>query len=171
MDQAGALLRDCPRQPGMPVAEGVHRDPRERIEVLLPGLVPEPDARTAAAHPLAEGHSLWEILNHVTAWTRAVQRRLNGEAVELTGADDWPPVSDASDAAWQAAVESFRAAQQDLLAKLKSMSNDELGMFAPGQKYSYSFMLNGLVQHHLYHAGQMALLKKSSVVGRESSGT
>ena len=129
------------------------------------------DARTAAAHPLADGHSLWEILNHVTAWTRVVQRRLNGEAVEPTGADDWPPVSDTGDAAWQAAVASFRAAQQDLLAKLKSMSNDELGMFAPGQKYSYSFMLHGLVQHHLYHAGQMALLKKSSAVGRESSGT
>jgi len=120
------------------------------------------DARTAAAHPIASGHSLWEILHHVTAWTRAVQRRLNGEAVELTGAGDWPPVSDTSEAAWQAAVGSFRAAQQDLLAKLKSMSNDELGLFAPGQKYSYSFMLHGLVQHHLYHAGQMALLKKAS---------
>ena len=124
------------------------------------------DARTAAAHPLAGGHSLWEILNHVTAWTRVVQRRLNGEAVELTGADDWPPVGDTSDASWQAAVASFRAAQQDLLAKLKSMSNDELGMFAPGQKYSYSFMLHGLVQHHLYHAGQMALLKKASAASR-----
>lgn len=119
------------------------------------------DARTAAAHPLAGGHSLWEILHHITAWTRVVQRRLSGEAVELTGADDWPPVNDTGDAAWQAAVASFRAAQQDLLAKLKSMSNDELGMFAPGQKYSYSFMLHGLVQHHLYHAGQMALLKKA----------
>ena len=119
------------------------------------------DAPTAAAHPIADGHSLWEILNHVTVWTRVVQRRLNGEAVEPTGDDDWPPVSDTGDAAWQAAVAAFRAAQQDLLAKLKSMSNDELGMFAPGQKYSYSFMLHGLVQHHLYHAGQMALLKKA----------
>ena len=119
------------------------------------------DARTAAAHPIAEGHSLWEILNHVTVWTKVVQRRLNGEAVDPTGADDWPPAGDTSDAAWQAAVASFRAAQQELLAKLKSMSNDELGMFAPGQKYSYSFMLHGLVQHHLYHAGQMALLKKA----------
>jgi uncharacterized damage-inducible protein DinB len=119
------------------------------------------DAHTAAAHPLAGGHSIWEILNHVTAWTRTVQRRLNGEAVELTGDDDWPPVSDTGDVAWQVAVESFRAAQRDLLAKLKSMSNDELGMFTPGKKYSYSFMLHGLVQHHLYHAGQMALLKKA----------
>jgi uncharacterized damage-inducible protein DinB len=120
------------------------------------------DARTAAARPLAQAHSLWEILHHTTAWSRAVLRRLGGEAVELNGADDWPPVTDTSDAAWQAAVASFRAAQQELFAKLKSMSNDELGSAVPGKNYSNSFMLHGLVQHHLYHAGQMALLKKAA---------
>ena len=36
------------------------------------------------------------------------------------------------------------------------MSNDELGMPVPGKNYSNSFMLHGLIQHHLYHAGQMA---------------
>jgi len=120
------------------------------------------DARTAAARPLAKAHSLWEILHHTTAWSRAVLRRLGGEAVELNGADDWPPVTDNSDAAWQAALASFRDAQQELFAKLKSMSNDELGSAVPGKNYSNSFMLHGLVQHHLYHAGQMALLKKAA---------
>jgi uncharacterized damage-inducible protein DinB len=119
------------------------------------------DARTAAAHPIAGAHSIWEILHHVTAWTRAIVRRLNGQALELDGADDWPPVPDTSDASWQGAIASFRAAQEELLAKLKSMSNDELGMPVPGKNYSNSFMLHGLVQHHLYHAGQMAILKKA----------
>jgi uncharacterized damage-inducible protein DinB len=120
------------------------------------------DASTAAAHPIADAHSLWEILHHITAWSRAVLRRLGGQAVELEGADDWPPVTDTSDATWQAAIASFRAAQQELLAKLKSMSNDELGMTVPGTNYSNSFMLYGVVQHHLYHAGQMAVLKKAT---------
>src|SRR5690242_6537467 len=57
------------------------------------------DAQTASAHPIPAAHSLWEILNHVTAWTRAVMRRLGGETVELQGAEDWPPPpSDASEA-------------------------------------------------------------------------
>ena len=120
------------------------------------------DARTAAAHPIAGAHSIWEILHHMTAWTRAVMRRLGGEAVELSGADDWPPVTDTSDAARQAALAGFRSAQQELQTKLKSTSNDELGMTVPGQNYSNSFMLYGVVQHHLYHAGQIAVLKKSS---------
>ena len=81
------------------------------------------DARAAAAYPIKGAHSIWEILNHITAWTHAIVRRLNGEAVELQGADDWPPVTDGSEPAWQAAIASFRAAQQELLAKLKAMSN------------------------------------------------
>ncbi|MBZ5568967.1 MAG: DinB family protein [Acidobacteriia bacterium] len=120
------------------------------------------DAPTAAAHPIADAHSIWEILNHITVWTRAPILRLGGQAVELDGADDWPPVSDTSEASWQEAVARFRAAQQELLAKLKSMSNDELGMTVPGKNYSNSFMLYGVVQHHLYHAGQMAVLKKAT---------
>ena len=119
------------------------------------------DARAAAAYPIKGAHSIWEILNHITAWTHAIVRRLNGEAVELQGADDWPPVTDAGEACWQTAIASFRAAQQELLAKLKAMSNDELGMPVPGKNYSTSFMLHGIIQHHLYHAGQMAILKKA----------
>jgi uncharacterized damage-inducible protein DinB len=119
------------------------------------------DARTAAAYPISGAHNLWEILHHITAWTRAVVRRLNGQAIELEGADDWPPVTDPCEASWQSAIASFRAAQQELLAKMKAMSNDELGMPVPGKNYSTSFMLHGVIQHHLYHAGQMAILKKA----------
>ncbi len=120
------------------------------------------DAQLAAAHPLAGAHSIWEILNHISAWTGVVQSRLGGAAVELSPAEDWPAISDSSEAAWQRAVSSFRSAQQEFLAKLKVFSNDQLGMPVPGQDYSNSFMLYGLVQHHLYHAGQIALLKKAA---------
>ena len=119
------------------------------------------DARTAAARPIGGAHSIWEILHHITAWTRAVLRRLNGQAVKLEGADDWPPVIDTSDAAWQSGIASFRAAQQDLLAKLNSISDDQLDRQVPGKEYSNYFLLHGVIQHHLYHAGQIAILKKA----------
>jgi uncharacterized damage-inducible protein DinB len=119
------------------------------------------DANTAAARPVAGAHSIWEILHHITAWTIAVLRRLDGEAVELTGADDWPPVTAASEDAWRSTVSFFREAQQALLAKINSMREDQLALPVPGKDYNASFMLHGLVQHHLYHAGQMAILKKA----------
>jgi hypothetical protein len=30
----------------------------------------------------------------------------------------------------------------------------------PGKKYDFYFMLHGVAQHELYHAGQIAILKK-----------
>jgi uncharacterized damage-inducible protein DinB len=120
------------------------------------------DARTAASRPIAGAHSIWELLNHITAWTRAILRRMDGEAVELEGESDWPPVTNPSGPSWQAAIASFRAAQDELLARLPAVTQQQLSAIVPGRKYNYQFMLDGLVQHHLYHAGQMALLKKAS---------
>jgi uncharacterized damage-inducible protein DinB len=120
------------------------------------------DAQAAAARTVAGVHSIWEILHHITAWSRAVVRRLNGETLELTDEQDWPSVREPAQAAWLLALDDFRAAQQEVQTKIKSMSNDELGMPVPGKPYNNWFMLMGLVQHHLYHAGQIALLKKAA---------
>jgi uncharacterized damage-inducible protein DinB len=119
------------------------------------------DAAAAAAHPLPDAHSIWELLLHMTAWSMAVRWRLDGESVELSGVYDWPPGGDASEAAWTKAQLAFRAMQTSLLEKIGSMSEAELAATTPGQSYSNEFMLDGIIQHHLYHAGQMALLKKS----------
>ena len=122
------------------------------------------NASTAAAHPIPGAHSIWELLHHITAWTRAIRLRINGQAVELSGDTDFPPVTDNSEAAWQTAILSFRDVQTELLTKLKSVSNEQLGAMVPGRDYTYLFMFDGLVQHHLYHAGQMALLKKAAAL-------
>jgi hypothetical protein len=44
------------------------------------------------------------------------------------------------------------------------VSNEQLDAIVPGRNYTYLFMFDGLVQHHLYHAGQMALLKKAAAL-------
>ncbi|MGI9102919.1 MAG: DinB family protein [Terriglobales bacterium] len=119
------------------------------------------DANTAAAHPIAGAHSVWELLLHMTVWTRVVLRRLAGETVQPTPAENFPPV-DGGAAGWSAAIEDFQNAQRALLAKLNSMTDDALRLPTPGKPYDFYFMLHGLVQHHLYHAGQMALLKKAA---------
>ncbi len=119
------------------------------------------NAQAAAAHPVPNAHSIWELLNHVTAWTRAIMRRMDGRAVELDGDANFPPVANSSEQAWQRAVSDFRAAQDELLSKLASVTPDQLRATVPGRQYNFLFMFDGLVQHHLYHAGQMALLKKA----------
>jgi len=47
---------------------------------------------------------------------------------------------------------------RETIAKL---DDEKLKEKAAGQEYSIYFMLHGVIQHDLYHAGQIALLKKA----------
>jgi uncharacterized damage-inducible protein DinB len=114
----------------------------------------------AAAHPVHHAHSIWEIVLHIAAWKNAVRRRMHGEDIELTGADDWPPVTDTREAAWKAACESLAEAHRAQLADVSAFDETRLTEMVPGKEYDFYHLLHGAVQHDLYHAGQIALLKK-----------
>lgn len=119
-------------------------------------------ARQASARPLASTHSIWEIVLHISAWEDTVRRRLGGELFEPTGEQNWPSIPDTSDAAWQRALEALRSGHAALERTIALLPDSRLGETVPGQDYSVYFMLHGLVQHNLYHAGQIALLKKAA---------
>jgi uncharacterized damage-inducible protein DinB len=118
-------------------------------------------ATEAAAHPVPGGHSIWELVNHVTAWVRAVHSRVLGKVWELEGEADWPPVRDTSEHAWTAAFEALRRSQSELIATLKTLNDVDLDAPVPNRDYDRAHLLHGLTQHHAYHAGQMSLLKRA----------
>jgi len=118
------------------------------------------DAATASARPVAQAHTIWELVRHVSAWLPAVGRRLEGESVELPAAQDWPATGDASEAAWQNTLAALDHETKQLQEKISKLPEEALRKGVPGSNYSVRFMLEGVIQHHLYHAGQIALLKK-----------
>jgi len=120
-------------------------------------------AARAAARPIAGAHTIWELVLHVAAWDGAVLRRLGGASVELADAENFPPVTDASAAAWRAALAQVRRGHAELVAAVASLPDSRLDDMVPGKEgahYTFYYMLHGVVQHELYHAGQIALLKK-----------
>lgn len=124
-------------------------------------LLHEVSAAQAAAHPLAGRHSVWELVGHIGAWKRVVGRRLTGEIVnDLAPAEDWPDVSDPTEAAWERAKTALDDAQGRLLAAVQALPEGRLSERVPGTESTVYVMLHGLVQHDLYHAGQIALLRR-----------
>ena len=122
----------------------------------------------ARRHHLSEAHSIWELVLHCTAWVREVTRRLGGTTPSLPSEGDWPAVHEAGDeAAWDSArcdlqeailhlARQVREVQPELLDRIVGEERDA----ASGTGVSYYVMLHGVVQHNLYHAGQIALLRK-----------
>ncbi len=120
-------------------------------------------AAQAAARPITNAHSIWELVLHISAWDAAVQKRMTGVAVRLSDARNFPPVTDKSDAAWGKTLEDVRRVHDELIAAVTHFPEADLMKPVPGKKgahYTFSYMLDSLAQHELYHAGQIALLKK-----------
>src|SRR5580692_8893373 len=75
------------------------------------------DAKTAAAHPIAGAHSIWELVLHIAAWDGAVLRRLHSDVpVELEDAENFPAGTDTSEAAWYQALAHAKQVHEQLIA-------------------------------------------------------
>jgi len=120
------------------------------------------DAATAAAHPIKGAHSVWEIVNHLHAWTGVFRKRARLEIVELEGAADWPPVSDTSPAAWKRTIDSLIKEHDVLVHEVAALTDDRLAAKIPNRDHNLWFTLHGAVQHELYHEGQIMMLKKAA---------
>ncbi len=118
-------------------------------------------AKQAAAHPIAKAHSIWELVHHIRAYYPAVQVRLTGKARELADNENWLPVTDTSDAAWRNCLSEMRREHREFVAAVQAFPEAKLDENAPNRDHSYYVLLQGMVQHILYHAGQIAILKKA----------
>jgi uncharacterized damage-inducible protein DinB len=124
-------------------------------------LLEDVDAATAAAKPLADVHSIWELLLHIAAWDVAACRRLAGEKIQLTGVANFPVVPKPTEAAWRRAMAQVKRTHDILVKTVAALPEARLRERVPGKKYDFYRMLHGVAQHELYHAGQIAILKKA----------
>jgi hypothetical protein len=74
---------------------------------------------------------------------------------------DWRLVLDTSSAAWRAATSRLFQSAKRLAKGIEGFSDDRLSDTVPGRDYDFYYLFHGIVQHSLYHAGQIAMLKKA----------
>jgi uncharacterized damage-inducible protein DinB len=118
-------------------------------------------AEQAAERPIPDAHSIWEIVRHMSVWQRTVRERLQGRPIpSLPDDEDWPPIADISDRAWAAAVAELREEYELLREEALRWADERLDEKTEGQRFTVYEMLHGVVQHNLYHAGQIAVLAK-----------
>jgi len=125
-------------------------------------LLADVDAKRAAARP-AGAHSVWEVVLHIAAWDAAMRRRLAGERAEIYQTDlDWPKVFDTSETAWQQTLAQLTQAHDELRQAITELDEARLDEPILEGMPSVYVSLHGVIQHDLYHAGQIAVLLKAS---------
>ena len=120
-------------------------------------------AAQAHARPLENGHTIYELVRHIAVWEDVGRRRLEGDPAEvpISSPEDWPPGDDASEAAWEQAKDALERGHQTLVDAISRVPESRLDEPILEGKSSVYVTLHGVIQHDLYHAGQIAILKKA----------
>ncbi len=128
------------------------------LRAILAGV----SAETASAKPIRDAHSIREIVRHLTFWHDAGRRRIGGEVVEDDEVTQWPGAFDAGEDGWPRELADLERTYVALVDSIGRLGVEDLERPVPGKPYNVYILLHGLVQHNLYHAGQIALLKKAA---------
>ncbi|MDH4088831.1 MAG: DinB family protein [Cyclobacteriaceae bacterium] len=111
-------------------------------------------------HRLPGSHSIAELVAHMTAWRIFVIKKLGGDVhYKVAEEMNFPVPAD-----WSVAVEELNRSQLKLLEAILAFDDSRLHEVVPHISYNYSFytLLHGIIHHDLYHAGQIALIKKQT---------
>ena len=122
-------------------------------------------AKQAQARPVANAHSIWELVVHIEAWVILAEGALRGTPIPawstMPKEMDWPLVGVTNDQTWKRATESFFSSHLRLVEGIKNLGDERLETTVPGRPYDFYHLFHGIIQHAVYHVGQIALLRKA----------
>ena len=114
------------------------------------------DPALAAWRPTAARHNIWELAVHAAYWKYVVRRRLTGEkrgSFSLEGSDWILRPQAETEEAWKADLAVLATEHRLLRETVRTLA--PLAFTAKAGR-----MIQGAAMHDVYHAGQIALLKR-----------
>jgi len=120
-------------------------------------------AEQAAAHPLANAHSIWELVLHIEVYLGGAYQALEGKPMPkiYRTPEDWRAPGETSAAAWKQAVAELQATAAALADAMERFDAARFEVVVRNREYDHYHLLHGVVQHTLYHLGQIVMVKKA----------
>jgi len=130
-----------------------HGDP---VWQILDGI----SAQQAAARPLPSAHTIWEIVMHMIFWEDVAAKRLTGKSAGLVDELNFPAMPAVTEENWRKTLDGFRASNQSFRQALARLDPAKMNDLTAAGKRTYYGEAHGIIEHHVYHAGQIVLLSK-----------
>ncbi len=122
----------------------------------------EADKSKVHTKPNGTEHSMLELLWHMNTWAEFCLKQLqNASQAEIKKAQalDWREI-DLKAHSWKKGMDQLKKIHKQIISILKKKDDAFLSEMVKLRTFNYRFMLNGLIQHNIYHLGQIAYLKK-----------
>lgn len=111
--------------------------------------------------PTESAHSIAQLTSHLIYWRQPLIKRLNGDLEFKASAkseDNWKSNDQLKKEGWNSLKKSFDESQTQLVSKLE-IQKDSILKKNYSDKVTFQDLINGILQHDLYHIGQIAYLK------------
>jgi hypothetical protein len=106
-------------------------------------------------------HRICELVQHITSWRIFAIKKLDGDQnYDVSQEENWKDSTNQNESAWKEILAELEASQEKLLEKLEAFSDQNLDEEVPGKAYSFYKLIHGVIQHDLYHLGEIALLSR-----------
>ncbi len=116
--------------------------------------------------PIEDLHSVAEIISHLTLWrSEAILKFKTGKGSKTDDCEEnWLPNDKLKVIGWDKIKSSYDKTLSDLIALLRIKNDDFLSKqyFDTDFKgyYTYNWLLSGMIQHDVYHLGQIGIIIK-----------
>jgi uncharacterized damage-inducible protein DinB len=125
-------------------------------------ILDEIDPSNVYKKPNNASHSMIELLYHMNTWADFTLKRIEKEDnldLEAFEKLDWRDI-DPKVHHWDAAVAEYKEIHKKIATALETKEDDFLEEGVTFRKYNFRFLLNGIMQHDIYHVAQIAYLSK-----------
>ncbi len=118
---------------------------------LLAQISPE----LATTPPIPGAHSISALLQHLLLWNERIRNTSDSHPLPRWQAEqEWaePPIP------WNELVARWNQSRDQLEERIRNFPVEDLPKQVPGRTYPYEKLLHGIVQHAIYHSGQIAMI-------------
>ena len=118
-------------------------------------LIAKTSPELTAPPPVPGAHSISELLQHLLLWNERIRNTSDGQPMPRWDAEkEWaePAIP------WNELVARWNLSRDLLEEKIRNFPIQDLTKQVAGRSYPYETMFHGIVQHAIYHSGQIAMV-------------
>ena len=112
---------------------------------------------------VAGSNTIARIVAHMISWKKFTLEKLRENEqfdIIIDSETDWPEVEIHTYEEWENLKRDLVAVQSEIYEFLKNRSSESfLEREVPGRDYNFEYLLNGIMQHDIYHIGQISLIE------------
>lgn len=125
-------------------------------------ILEEVDTSKVYIKPGNTEHSLIELLYHMLTWAEFTLKRIEKDPIQdlaVFEKMDWREIDPAVHN-WEKGLAEFKSINEKIVQLLNKKDDEFLKETVDYRTYNFGVLLKGLIQHHIYHLGQIAYVKK-----------